>query len=478
MSSPLSATPASVQPRPALSLLDSTSIIVGIIIGSAIYRIAPTVASSAGGWAIGAAQSYFSPPDGPPLSEGFLSAVSFAAIVGVWVLGGLVALIGAMCYAELATAYPQSGGTYVYLSESLGRSVGFAFAWAEFWIVRPGNIGAVAFVLALYGEQLLPAQFRALPYGSAGVASVAILVLAALNAAGLRAGKWTQNILTACKVAGLAGIVLTAATVSPPASAVPLPAAGSLSLALIIIMFAYGGWADMSFVAAEVRDPERNISRALLLGTGAVAAIYVAINLAFLYALGIGGLANSQAAAADVLALRFGSYGSRAISLLVVVSCLGAINGMLLTGARVFYALGTNHPVFRWLGAWNERSGVPLRSLVMQTLITLALVIGFGRSRDGFERLVVFTAPFYWGFIALVGVSLIALRLRPGSAAPTYRAPFFPLTPLLFAITSWEMARSAALYAFERRSPEAWWAVIVVVIGAIVGLIDWQARRR
>src|SRR5262245_30708239 len=448
-----------LQPRQALSLLDSTSIIVGIIIGSAIYRVAPAVAANAGGWAIEVAKTWLTRPGGVPPSESFLAAVGGVAIIGVWAIGGLVALLGAMCYAELGTAYPQAGGTYIYLSESLGRGVGFAFAWAEFWIVRPGNIGAVAFVLATYGAELLPEQLRVLPNLNVALASLSLLLLAGLNAARLRAGKGTQNILTGCKIAGLAGIVLVAATVAPPISgpALPMQERGGLGLALIIIMFAYGGWADISFVAAEVRNPDRNISRALFLGTGAVAGIYIAVNLAFLYALGIDGLSHSQAAAADVLSMRLGSYGARAISLLVVVSCLGAINGMLLTGARVFYALGANHPTFRWLGAWNDRLGVPLRSLVMQTLITLALVIGFGRDRDNFERLVVFTAPFYWGFIALVGIALIVLRLRRDGAPASYRAPWYPLTPLVFAITSWEMARSAAVFAFQQGATGAWW---------------------
>jgi APA family basic amino acid/polyamine antiporter len=447
------------QPRRALSLADSTSIIVGIIIGSAVYRIAPDVASGVGG-SVGAGLAY-------------------AATIGAWVAGGVVALIGAMCYAELATAYPQAGGTYVYLSAALGRSVGFAFAWIEFWIVRPGNIGAVAFVLAAYGEQLLPVGLRGGPYVSVALAAGAILVLAVLNAAGLRAGAGTQNLLTACKVVGLAAIVLVGFSVSPPAptAGTPALAGGLLSVALIQIMFAYGGWADMSFVAAEVRHPERNIFRALLLGTATVTLIYVAVNAAFLHALGVDGVARSQAVAADVLSLRLGSYGSQAISVLVVISCLGAVNGMLLTGSRVFYALGTHHATFRWLGAWNERTGVPLRSLVLQVLVTLGLVIGFGRDR-GFERLVIFTAPFYWAFIALVGVALIILRLRSATAGATFRVPLFPLTPIVFAATSGAMVYAGISYALANRSPEAWWAVGVVGVGLVVGLVDWRSRHR
>lgn len=477
--------PPPSQPRPALSLLDSTSIIVGIIIGSAIYEISPIVATSAGGWAAGTLTAWSSSPP----TNGQLSAVATAAIVSVWIAGGAVALLGALCYAELGTAYPQAGGTYVYLSAALGRTVGFAFAWAEFWIVRPGNIGAVAFVLARYGVKLLPTSFEAVGHLDLMIALAAIVALSALNALGLRAGTRTQNLLSAIKVVGLMAIILTAISLPSPAATAKMPAQGTLSLALILIMFAYGGWADMSFVAAEVRDPQRNLLRALLLGTGAVALIYVTINLAFLHALGIGGLANTPAVAAEVLGRRLGEFGSRTVSLLVVLSCLGAVNGMLLTGSRVFYAVGVHHPVFRWLGAWNERTGVPLRSLLMQTLVTIGLVIAFGLRPGGFQGLVVFTGFFYWVFIGLVGLALILLRR---SAASTFRVPFFPWPPLVFWLTSSAMAFAAGKYAVEvavnsvQKSGTldvSWligaiWAAAVVTSGIVVGIFDWRSRSR
>jgi len=435
------------QPQRSLSLLDTTSITVGIIIGSAVYKIAPLVVAGAGPWSL-----------------------------ALWVAGGVVALIGAMCYAELATSFPQVGGTYVYLSEGLGRNLGFAFAWTEFWIVRPGNIGAVAFVLADYAAPLFFPGTAPSGTLTAIIATVAILTLAVLNAIGLRAGTRTQNILTGGKILGL--LLLIIAGFSLHSANEPDTATknnGSFALALIQIMFAYGGWADMSFVAAEVKHPERNILRALLLGTGTVMGLYLLVNAAFLHALGMEGVAASSAVAADVLRIRLGTFGSTAISVLVVISCLGAVNGMLFTGARVFYALGTHHPTLRWLGNWNEQTGVPLRSLAMQTAITLALV-GICR-REGFERLVIFTAPFYWGFIALVAVSLIVLRLR-GATTGTFKTPLFPLLPIVFAITSGAMVYAAVAYAIERRSIEAVWALIVVALGFAVGVWDWHCRRR
>jgi APA family basic amino acid/polyamine antiporter len=473
---PEPATPATSgeQPRQALSLLDSTSIIVGIIIGSGIYQSSPEIAAGAARWAAGWGGS----TDGVlSASQSFWAAV---AIVGIWAVGGLVALVGALCYAELATAFPRSGGTYVFLSEGLGRGTGFAFAWAEFWIVRPGNVGAISFIAARYARQLIAPHSPHVAAIELVLAAGAIVAVSALNAVGLKAGKWTQNALTAGKLLGLAAIVVTAATLPGPAVSQPLPAEEwkTLPLALILVMFAYGGWADMSFVAAEVRDPARNISRALVLGTLAVAGVYIAVTLAFIHVLGVGGLAQSPAVAAAVMELRFGPFGSQLISLLVVVSCLGAINGMLFTGSRVYYALGNEHPTFRWLGSWHASRAVPLRSLAVQTLVTLGLVVGFGLGRDGFNRLVVFTGPFYWGFIGLVGVALIVLRIRGATGRGSYRVPLYPLTPLLFIGSSGAMVYAAAGHALRNQAAAAvGWASVVIVTGILVGFIDWRSWR-
>jgi APA family basic amino acid/polyamine antiporter len=463
-----------------LSLIDATSMMVGIIIGSTIYESSPSIAAGAAKWATEMVQVR----GGATSAETQLAVV---AIVGFWLTGGLIALIGSLCYAELATAYPRAGGTYVYLSQAFGREVGFAFAWAEFWIVRPGNVGAVAFVLAKYGRKIvLPQAGNQAIFVELALATTAIITLAVLNAIGLRTGKTTQNLLTATKLIGLAAIVATACSLSAPAETLPIVVESwqGPSLSLILIMFAYGGWADVSFVAAEVRDPQRNISRTLMQGALTVTAIYLAVTLSFVWALGVGGLVGSQAVAAKLMALRFGASGSMAMSLLVVVSCLGSINGMMFAGARVFYALGEQHPTFRWLGVWNESKGIPLRSLVVQTLVTLGLILGFGLYAGGFQGLVIFTGPFYWGFIGLVGLALIVLRSGPPRAEGSYRAPFYPLLPVVLFASSAAMAGSAVLYVLQQRGNlalwlvGAWWAAGVVVTGVVVGIIDWRTRRR
>src|SRR5437868_11022806 len=230
------------QPRPALSMTDCTSIMVGIIIGSTIYESSPDIAAGAGHWATEWANRWG--------WTGSANGAAAAAIISVWLAGGLIALVGALCYAELATAYRHAGGTYVYLSEAFGRNVGFAFAWAEFWIVRPGNVGAIAFVMASYGQEIVAPASEHANFIKLGLAETAIVALAALNAIGLRAGKWTQNLLTAAKLIGLAAIVATAFSLPRATGGAAIVAEEweTIVLSLILVMFAYGGWADVSFV--------------------------------------------------------------------------------------------------------------------------------------------------------------------------------------------------------------------------------------
>jgi amino acid transporter len=214
-----------------------------------------------------------------------------------------------------------------------------------------------------------------------------------------------------------------------------------------------------------------------VLGTLVVAAIDLAVTLAFVWALGLGGVAQSGAVAAATMSRRFGPAGATAISLLVIVSCLGAINGMLFTGARVYYALGTEHPVFRWLGTWDPHKGVPLRSLLVQSAVTMGLVLGFGLY-GGFARLVVFTAPFYWAFIALVAVALVILRRRRDRQSTTFRVPLYPLTPAIFFLSCAAMVYASVAYAYRERAWEAAWAVTLVLAGIVVGWLDYRAFRR
>lgn len=441
-------------PRRQLTLFDSTSIIVGIIIGSGMYRTAPVIAQNV--------------PSG-------------AALLGVWLVGGAFALLGSLCYAELATALPEEGGDYRFLTRAYGRPVGFLFAWCELWMVRPGSIGSLAFIFADYANQIVPLGPRAAVLYAAG----SVVLLSALNVLGVVTGKWTQNILTLAKLAGLVAVVAvgfgysSASNVATEAGLAEgrLASSASLATAMIYILYAYGGWNDMAYVSAEVRDPNRNIVRALLLGTAAVTAIYVLVNAAFLHALGFAGVRQASAVAADVVRLAAGDWGARAVSVLVAVSALGTINGMLFTGARIYYALGTEHRLFRRLGVWHAGFDSPAASLVAQGAITLALVLAFGLSagagRDAFERMVNYALPAFWFFLLLVGLAVIRLRWREPALARPYRTLGYPLTPLLFCCGAGFMLYASASYAYKNLSIEMIWAVGLAMVGVLLG---WRGR--
>ncbi|MGO8752257.1 MAG: APC family permease [Thermoguttaceae bacterium] len=445
-------------PTRQLTLYDSTCIIVGIIIGVAIFRSSPVIASL---------------------------LPNAAWLVGVWILGGVLSLIGALCYAELANAYPQCGGDYVYLTRAYGRPLGFLFAWSQLWVVRPGSIGAMAFAFADYANQIWPcAVGPSKPAVLLAYAVGSIVVLTGINILGVREGKWTQNLLTTVKVLGLGVILIVgfcySGPQSPPAVAAVAAKPETLSLAafldkfglaMIFVLFAYGGWNEMAYVAAEVKNPRKNILRAMILGTVAVAAIYVLVNLSFVHALGFQG-ARHETVAADVLQLRVGRWAGQAISLLIAISALAAINGQIFTGARIYYAMGTEHRLYSWLGRWNRRLGTPVPSLIIQSSITLALVVGYGMTEEGFESMVKFTTPAFWIFLALVGLAVFVLRYREPQTDRPYRVPLYPITPILFALSSGYMVYASLSYAIRNGSWEAIWALAILAVGVVVAFFD------
>jgi len=438
----------SVSGRPTrqLTLFDSVCIIVGIIIGAGIYRTTPDIASC---------------------------VPSTSALVAVWLLGGLLSFLGGLCYAELATTYPHAGGDYVFLTRAYGRRMGFLFAWSELWIVRPGSIGMMAFIFAQYAYEILPGFSQRSRMGEILLAGAAVAVLTFINVLGIREGKWTQNLLTVLKVLSLAMIFVVGMVLVPwlggtpreTEEAVAAPLDSNFRLAMILVLFTYGGWNEMAYVAAEVKNPQRNILRALILGTLAVTAIYVLVTLAFTQGLGFVGVRESKAVASDLLRIPFGEWGGRAIALIICVSVLGSMNGQILTGARVYYAMGRDHRMLSALAEWHPNRNTPIRSLLIQAVISLALIVALGWYESGFINLLNFTTPIFWTFFGLVGFSLFVLRIREPHRERPYRVHFFPLVPLVFCASCVFMIYSSVSYAVEHRTYEAVWAIAVLVIG-------------
>jgi APA family basic amino acid/polyamine antiporter len=435
-------------PVSGLGLWDAVSIIIGIVIGAGIYETAPLV---------------------------FANVSSPAAGLLVWVAGGVLSLIGAACYAELASTYPRSGGDYVYLTKAFGPLSGFLFGWAQLTVILTGSIGMMAYVFADYASALFGLG------ASAGVilAGSSVLLLTLLNVGSSSLGTKAQNLLSVAKLLGVVGVVVTgvalalkrapeAATSVPPAVTEAAPGV-SLGLAMILVLYTFGGWNDAAFVAAEVRDRKRNLPRALLLGTAAITLIYVAMNAAFLFALGFEGARRSQAIARDLFVAAFGPAGGAAISLLVMVSALGAVNALIFTGSRLHATLGGDYSALSRLGAWHPRWRSPVTSLLVQMAITLAMIglVGTARGRasidgalvfaglspatwsghGGFDTLLSCTAPVFWMFFLLTGLSVMRLRkLEPDRPRP-FRVPLYPLTPLVFCGTCAYMLYSSIAYA-------------------------------
>jgi len=404
------------KPRQELSLFDSTCLIVGIIIGAGVYQMAPDIAKGVGsGW----------------------------GVLGIWALGGLLSLCGALSYAELATAYPQEGGDYVYLSRAYGKWAGFLFGWAQLAIVRPGDIAVMAFAFATYARAIYdPLAHTAFPYGQQVYAIAAVVILTLINVLGVREGKWTQNLLTTVKAVGLLMIVAAAFITVPSRPTVPSAGQLPFSLALIFVLFTYGGWNEMAYVAAEVRNPRRNIARALLLGTLTVLVLYLMVNGAFLHTLGHAGMTASEAVAADALAAVFPRAAGTLISVLICVSALGAVSGLVFTGARISYAVATDHRLFRWLGQWHPRRGTPMAALLVQGAIAVTLIALLGSFVDA----VLYTAATVYSFYMASTLAVVVLRFKEPHVERPYRVAGYPVTPVIFAGACLFLIYSAVTY--------------------------------
>jgi APA family basic amino acid/polyamine antiporter len=408
-----------VAPKKELSLFDSTCIIVGIIIGAGVYKLAPDIAKGAG---------------------------SSLGVFAIWAVGGLLSLFGALGYAELATAYPKEGGDYVYLSRAYGQWAGYLFGWGQLAIIRPGDIAIMAFAFATYARTIYD-PFKNMPgYSDRFFAAAAVIVLTVINILGVKEGKWTQNLLTTVKALGLLAI-FAVAIFSPPANiAVATESAGKLplSLALVFVLFCYGGWNEMAYVAAEVKDHRRNIVRALVFGALAVTILYLLVNGAFLHTLGYSGLAGSKAVATDTISTTFPDIGGKLIGALVCISALGAVSGLIFTGARISYALGAEHRIFRLLGKWNPRTGTPAWALAIQGIIAIILIVVFGTIIDT----IIYTAAPVYTFYLATSLAVIVLRRKEPNVERPYRVTGYPLTTIIFCGICAFLIYSTVTYAW------------------------------
>jgi len=380
----------------------------------------------------------------------------------------MLALCGALCYAELAFAYPAEGDDYVYLSRAYGGLVGYLFGWSQLGIVRPGDIALMAFVFGRYLE-VLYAPFAG---GRVAYAALAVLTLTGVNILGVRQGKWTQNLLTAAKVLGVGLIVLAGFLGdAPPASA----HTGSLStsglrLALILVFFTYGGWNEMAYAAGEVKLPERNTVRALSLGALIVMLLYLSVNVAFFRALGFARVSRSEAVAVDTVARLLPDSASRLVAVLICISALGAANRLTFTGPRISYALGMEHPVFAPLGRWSARLGTPARALAIQGFLSLLIIVLAGN----FISAILYSAPVVWGFFLATATSVFVLRRKDRGLPRPYRIYGYPVVPGIFVAFCGFMLYASLTYALHQRV----YALSVMLAVLLVGLLLYRVWGR
>ena len=352
---------------------------------------------------------------------------SVGGVLAVWTTAGLLTLMGALVIAELSSAFPRSGGVYVFLTDAYSPAIGFLWGWAMFWTMHTGIIAAIAVVFARYVGTFVPLG----DVGTRAVAISAIVLLSAINYRGVRQGSAVQAALTLVKVLAIVLIVAIAFMVGASAPTVPVVANAAASprafvVALIAGLFAFGGWHMVSYTADETIDPTRTIPRALVIGTLTVTALYVALNAAYLHVLPLAVVSASTRVAADFADAAVGGRGAEWMSALVILSTLGAMNGVILTGPRVYHAMANDGLLFRWLADVHPTFRTPHRAIVLQGAWASVLV-ATGTYRALFTR-VVYTE---WIFFALVAASLFTLRRR-AAYAPAYRMWGFPVLPALF----------------------------------------------
>ena len=396
-----------------LGVWSAVGVVIGVTIGSGIFRTPAGIATRL--------------PD-PSM------------MLGVWLLGGVLSLCGALSVAELAASFPHTGGWYVYLRESWGRLAGFLFGWSELVLIRASAAGAIATVFAEY-------LIRSLGYDPAAratttdlVAAAGIITAALINIRGVRLGAIVTGVSTAAKFGALAAIVLLAFLLGDGAGAStanftsvgagfsrPAIAPGAFGLALISVLWAYDGFADVSFVGGEVTNPQRNLPRAIVMGTVAIVTIYLAANVAYLYVTPVDGIATSRLIAADTMQRIFGQAGARFVSIVVTISAFGALSATMLASPRVFFAMADDRLFFRKVAAVHPRYGTPYVAI----LLAMSLGVAFVLTRS-FEQLADTFVLSIWPFYGVAIAGLYRLRwTRPDLPRP-YRVPGYPIVPGIF----------------------------------------------
>ena len=427
MLSPLAAAPKQAAPVRRLSEWHAVSVCVGMVIGAGIFITTPLAAANlpSGGW-----------------------------VLAAWIFGGAMSLAGALCFAEMATAFPDPGGDYNFLRRAYGDGAGFLFAGSRFAVIHTGSMALLAFTFGDYVATLVPLG----DYGTAVFAAATILVLAAVNVAGLKFGIGTPVWLLWLVIAGMVAVVTAGAWLAAtgaPFAARSVAAAGEAAAtlfpfapgaALVYVFLAYGGWSDTATLSAEMRDADRGMKRALIFGMALVTVLYVLANWAYLRGLSHEGLARSRAPAADLMLHGFGAPGQALMVAIVALTSITSMNAIMIAGSRTTYAAARDTAGLTGLGRWQTARGTPRAAIVAITCVALVLVAFGAYTRGGFSTMVDYLSPVYWSFLTLSGIALFVLRRRYPDAPRPFRVPGYPWVPLVFIASSAYVLYSSLAY--------------------------------
>ncbi len=432
------------QLKRALSKFDLTMIAIGGTIGSGIFLTPSLIARNL---------------ESPIL------------ILGVWVVGGLMALAGSLTFAELGGMMPGAGGVYVYLSRTYGKLFGFLFGWAYLLVVNTGGIAALSLAFATYLGFFIPLGATAIK----AVAILGLILLTVINVVGVKAGGMFSDVFTLLKLVGIAGVIAvgmfwgstTVTDFSAAAGTPPLGLMSALAVAMVGVLWSYGGWQHASFTAGEAKDPERSVPFAMVVGAAIVALIYVTINVAYMLLLSPEAIGNSPRVAADAVSTVFGPAGGSLIALTIFISTFGTAGIYTLTAPRIYYAMAADGVFFKQIAEVHPRFNTPANAILLQSAWAVVLILFWGT----FENLISYVVFTDWIFFGLAAACVIILRRRLPDAVRPYRVIGYPVTPLFFVL----MAGWFVVNTLIEKPEQAWAGIIFLALGVPV-YYYWSTR--
>jgi basic amino acid/polyamine antiporter, APA family len=414
----------SFRPLNSFTTFSSMAVVIGIVVGIGILRLPPIVAAN--------------------------SANEFQ-FLAFWIAGGVISLMGALCYAELSSKMPDSGGEYYFLSRAFGPATGFFLSWGRMTVIQTGSVALIAFILGDYASLI----YNLGPYSSSIYAASTVIVLTGLNISGTLHSSRLQNILAFLIVITLFFIAVSGLLVFSDGNLARIAenqnqdsvfAQGAPGLAMIFVLLTYGGWSEAAYLAGEIHNVKRSIVKALVFGIAIITAIYLLVNITYLHVLGFETLQQSQTVGYDLTERIFGPGASLIIIIIVIIASLSTSNATIITGARTNYAIGRDFRFFHILGYWSPRRNTPVNALLLQGGIALVLIVIGAWSQKAINTMVDYTAPVFWFFLLLTTLSLFVFRIRNQQESHPYKVPLYPVPPLLFLLACAYMLYSSLVF--------------------------------